>query len=238
MLVLSDVTKKYRGSAGEVCALNGVSLTVSDGEYLSIVGQSGSGKSTLMHILGCLDLPTSGSVCLDGRELTELSPRERAILRNREIGFVFQSFNLLAACTALENVELPLGFRGIPMRRRREMAQEALCAVGLAERMNHRPGELSGGQQQRVAVARAIAASPRLILADEPTGNLDRDSTDRVLSLLKALNADGRTLILITHDERVAERASRRAALQSGRLYEDQYPNTPVSESSFSIHSR
>ncbi|MEA4824294.1 MAG: ABC transporter ATP-binding protein [Clostridiaceae bacterium] len=236
MLQLSGVSKVYQTKTGVVRALEGIELEINKGEFVAVVGQSGSGKSTLMHILGCLDLPSAGQYLFDGTDCTKLGKTARASLRNRAIGFVFQSFNLLPYCTALENVELPLTFRGLPPEERRTLAYDALSAVGLADRCTHRPSELSGGQQQRVAVARAIAASPSLILADEPTGNLDRGSTDQILGLLEDLNARDRTVVLITHDSYVAERAKRQIVLEHGRIA-DQYPNCPVSESSFSIHS-
>ncbi len=236
MLQLSGVSKVYRTKAGVVRALEEINLEIGEGEFVAVVGQSGSGKSTLMHILGCLDLPSAGQYLFDGTDCVNLGKTARASLRNRAIGFVFQSFNLLPYCTALENVELPLAFRGLSPENRRTLAYDALSAVGLADRCTHRPSELSGGQQQRVAVARAIAASPSLVLADEPTGNLDRGSTDQILGLLEDLNARGRTVVLITHDSYVAERAKRQIVLEHGRIA-DQYPNCPVSESSFSIHS-
>ncbi|MCI6909175.1 MAG: ABC transporter ATP-binding protein [Clostridiaceae bacterium] len=236
MLQLQGISKIYRTSAGEVRALDGVDLTIEKGEFAAVVGRSGSGKSTLMHILGCLDLPSAGRYRFGGTDCTRLGKTGRAALRNREIGFVFQSFNLLPYCTALENVELPLAFRGLTPARRRQLAYDALEAVGLADRSAHRPSELSGGQQQRVAVARAIAASPSLLLADEPTGNLDPKSTEQILELLESFHERGKTVVLITHDRSVAERAGRQIVLEQGKLA-GQYPNLPESESSFSIHS-
>jgi len=218
MLELRNVTKTYRRGERIVTALDNASLTVENGTFLAIVGQSGSGKSTLMHILGCLDLPDTGTVSLNGIDYAGSNAKERAKLRNRDIGFIFQSFNLLSGATALENVELPLAFRGIPRRKRRELAAEALEAVGLTARAGHFPGELSGGQQQRVAVARAIAARPGLILADEPTGNLDPEAAERVLGLLEGLNREGTTVVLITHDMGAAARAERRVCLEAGKV--------------------
>ena len=218
MLRLERVSKLYGDGDRMVRALDDVTLHIRAGEFAAVVGRSGSGKSTLMHILGCLDLPTAGDYYLDGVRCTALGKDARAALRNRRIGFVFQSFNLLPHCTALENVELPLRFRGIPAAERRERALDALSRVGLADRRAHRPSELSGGQAQRVALARAIAAEPALILADEPTGSLDRAAADQVLDLLGSLNARGATVVLITHDPAAAARAQRTLTLCDGRL--------------------
>lgn len=206
---ITDLYKIYNPGANEVRALDGVSLTVQAGEFLAIVGHSGSGKSTLMNMLGCLDTPTSGRYFLEGRDVYALDDRQLSDIRNRHIGFVFQGFNLIANLDAMENVELPLIYRGIGREERRRIAAESLEKVGLANRAHHRPAEMSGGQQQRVAIARAIAARPPIILADEPTGNLDTRSGDDVMAILRALNAEGHTVILITHDTEIAASAGR-----------------------------
>lgn len=216
MLNLNGIYKIY--NKGDTCALNGVSLHIENGEFLSIVGTSGSGKTTLMNILGCLDIPTAGSYELDGVEVQKLSEDELANVRNEKIGFVFQGFQLVPELTAFQNVELPLIFRGMGKSARRILAENALKSVGLSGRMLHRPSELSGGQQQRVAIARAIAACPPVVLADEPTGNLDPRSAMEILSLLTELNERGHTVVLITHDEKVAKRAQRVIEIQDGRI--------------------
>ena len=218
---IENLYKIYHPGANEVRALDGISLTVERGEFLAIVGHSGSGKSTLMNMLGCLDTPSSGRYRLEGRDVSSLSDRELSLIRNRHIGFVFQGFNLVPGLTALENVELPLIYRGIGRQERRHMAMESLRQVGLEERMDHRPAQMSGGQQQRTAIARAIAAHPPLILADEPTGNLDTRAGEEVLGILKALNAQGHTVILITHDPGIAASAGRMVRIQDGRILED-----------------
>ena len=218
---IENLYKIYHPGANEVRALDGISLLVERGEFLAIVGHSGSGKSTLMNMLGCLDTPSSGRYKLEGRDVSSLSDRELSFIRNRHIGFVFQGFNLVPGLTALENVELPLIYRGIGRQERRHMAMESLRQVGLEERMDHRPAQMSGGQQQRTAIARAIAAHPPLILADEPTGNLDTRAGEEVLGILKALNAQGHTVILITHDPGIAASAGRMVRIQDGRILED-----------------
>ncbi len=205
-------------SSGEVSALKGINLTVTKGEFLAIVGSSGSGKSTLMNILGCLDRPTDGTYELCGRNVMTLSKSALSKIRNREIGFIFQGFNLLEKMTALENVQLPMMYAKIPPNKRQAIALDALSRVGLAERINHRPFELSGGQQQRVAIARAIALCPSLILADEPTGNLDSRSGEEILSILTKLHTDGATIVLITHDMSVANRAARTIEISDGKI--------------------
>lgn len=207
-------------------ALRGVSLTVSRGDYLSVTGASGSGKTTLMHILGLLDAPTSGRYLLDGEDVSQLPPEERARLRGQAVGFVFQSFRLLPDLTALENAALPLAFQGVPERVRLARARELLEAVGLAGREGHRPKALSGGQQQRVAIARALAAGPRLLLADEPTAGLDPEAASGVLALFDRLHKSGHTLILITHDPKAAARAARRASICAGKLKEEPHDQT------------
>lgn len=223
LIELRDVRKIYRAGGYEVRALDGVSLSIRQGEFLSIVGQSGSGKSTLMNILGCLDTPTSGSYRLEGEDVAGFSENRLSEVRNHTIGFVFQGFNLIPSLNALENVEMPLLYHGIRREERRCIAQEALTRVGLESRMTHRPCEMSGGQQQRVAIARAIAMRPPLILADEPTGNLDSRSGAEVIRLLFELHAEGRTIILITHDIKLAARARRSVCLCDGRVVEDTF---------------
>jgi putative ABC transport system ATP-binding protein len=220
VIALDRVTKVYRTGAIAVAALRGVDLKIRAGEYVAIVGPSGSGKSTLMHILGCLDIPTTGTFRLAGQNVSGMSEEELAVVRNRRIGFVFQQFNLLPLMTAWQNVELPLIYAGVHRADRKERAMAALARVGLAARVQHRPGELSGGQQQRVAVARALVTEPDLILADEPTGNLDSVSADDVLGLMNELHSAGRTLILITHDQGVASAASRVIAIRDGLVTE------------------
>ena len=220
MLRMCGVTRTYSVGGETVRALDGVDLSVGAGEYVAIEGASGSGKTTLMNIMGCLDRPTSGSYRFEGREVTGLTPGELASLRGQSIGFVFQQFNLLSRFTALENVEMPLVLRGESSRVRRVAALEALRRVGLENQVSHRPGELSGGQQQRVAIARAIVAEPALLLADEPTGNLDARSGADVLRILEKLVDSGVTVVLITHDRAVARRALRRLFIANGRLEE------------------
>ncbi len=217
-LELTDVRKTYRTGSIEVEALRGVTLSVYAGDYMAIMGPSGSGKSTLMHILGCLDVPTSGEYLLAGEQVATMNEEDLAEIRNRRIGFVFQQFNLLASLTAWRNVELPLTYAGVPAHTRRERAMEALERVGLSDRVEHRPGELSGGQQQRVALARALVTDPAVILADEPTGNLDSASSAEVLALLADLHQAGRTVVLITHEADIADRAQRVVHILDGEL--------------------
>jgi putative ABC transport system ATP-binding protein len=221
VIELERVTKVYRTGSIAVAALRGVSLTISQGEYVAIIGPSGSGKSTLMHILGCLDTPTSGQYRLAGENVSGMSEAALAEVRNRRIGFVFQQFNLLASMTAWQNVELPLVYAGASRSERKERAMDALAKVGLASRVQHRPGELSGGQQQRVAVARALVTEPDLILADEPTGNLDSVSAADVLRLMDELHQSGRTLLLITHDAEVASASGRVLGIRDGLMTEN-----------------
>jgi putative ABC transport system ATP-binding protein len=218
LLELDQVRKTYATGSLEVEALSGVTARVDEGEYVAVLGPSGSGKSTLMHILGCLDVPTSGSYHLAGEDVSAMSEALLADVRNRRIGFVFQQFNLLASMPAWRNVELPLVYAGTSRHDRKVRAMRALERVGLSDRAAHRPGELSGGQQQRVAVARALVTEPALILADEPTGNLDSRSTDDVLALLAELHDAGRTIVLITHESSVAAAAQRSLRIRDGRL--------------------
>lgn len=213
-----DLRRYYTVGGITVKALDGVSLDIADGEYVTICGASGSGKSTLMNILGCLDSPTSGSYILDGEEVPKMDDSQLSRIRGSRIGFVFQSFNLIPTLTARENVELPLMYRGVPRKQRREAALEALEQVGLAERADHRPSEMSGGQQQRTAIARAIAARPSLILADEPCGNLDSRSGRIICEILEALHLCGKTIVMITHDENSARHAERLIRIADGKI--------------------
>lgn len=221
MIRIKDMYKIYKIGDIEVRALNGVSLNVKPKEFVSIIGPSGSGKSTLMNMIGCLDVATSGEYFLDGRPVEDLSENELAGIRNEKIGFIFQGFNLLSKLTALENVELPLIYRGVDSARRRELAEAALFRVGLEERMHHKPKELSGGQQQRVAIARALSSKPPLILADEPTGNLDSKSGIEVMKMLKEIHNEGNTIVLITHDSDVARQAERVVRIADGQITSD-----------------
>ena len=218
LIELVGVTKIYDTGQVQVEALRGVDVSIEEGEYVAVVGPSGSGKSTLMHILGCLDVPTSGSYHLAGEDVSDLGEARLAEVRNRRIGFVFQQFNLLGSLPAWRNVELPLVYASVPRHERRERALVALDKVGLSDRSEHRPGELSGGQQQRVALARALVTEPSLILADEPTGNLDSVSTRDMLELLDELSALGRTIVLITHEHDVAARAGRTVSVRDGEV--------------------
>ena len=218
IIELQDVWKSYDTGVVKVDALRGIDAAIHEGEYVAVIGPSGSGKSTLMNILGCLDVPTSGTYHLAGQDVSTMTEAELAEVRNKRIGFVFQQFNLLASMPAWRNVELPLVYAGVPKAERRERALAALERVGLGERSHHKPGELSGGQQQRVAVARALVTEPAMILADEPTGNLDSQSTTDVLGLFDELSAVGRTIVLITHELDVAERAGRQLVVRDGEI--------------------
>ncbi len=221
LVEVMDISKVYHPGENEVRALDHVNLKVQEGELVAIVGQSGSGKSTLMNMLGCLDVPTSGRYLLHGQDVSGMSDNELSDIRNREIGFIFQGFNLIPNMTALENVELPLIYRGVGRTKRLELAETALEKVGLANRMDHRPSQMSGGQQQRVAIARAIAQAPPVILADEPTGNLDSHSTGEVMEILRKLHGEGRTVILITHDHEIAAQAERIIQIKDGHIESD-----------------
>lgn len=221
LIEIQEMYKIYNPGEDEVRALDGVSLEISQGEFVAIIGHSGSGKSTLMNMLGCLDTPTTGKYYLNGKDISQMTDNELSDIRNREIGFIFQGFNLIANLDALGNVELPLIYRGISKRERRQVSKEALEMVGLKKRMKHKPAEMSGGQQQRVAVARAIAAKPPIILADEPTGNLDSHSTAEILNILKKLHEAGKTVIMITHDPDIAEQAERIIRIKDGKIEEE-----------------
>ncbi len=222
LIEIQDVYKIYgEGLESEVRALDGVSLNIDRGEFVAVVGQSGSGKSTMMNVLGCLDIPTRGTYLLDGTDVRELTDKELSHIRNKQIGFIFQQYNLIQSLTVLENVELPLIYQGIKADDRYDMAMNALERVGLVSRYKHRPAQMSGGQQQRVAIARAIAAHPPIIMADEPTGALDSHTGQEVLRFLQQLNKEGSTVILITHDNGIAATARRCVRLQDGKIVED-----------------
>jgi len=222
LIRLEAVEKVYDMGAEQVRALDGVDLAIERGEYLAIMGPSGSGKSTLMNLLGCLDTPSSGSYLLNGTAVEKLDDEELAAIRNREIGFVFQTFNLLARTDAAQNVELPLIYAGVPRRQRREQAHRALERVGLADRMRHLPNELSGGQRQRVAIARALVNNPSILLADEPTGNLDSATSAEIMTLFDELHRGGNTVILVTHEPDIAAHAERRISLRDGKVVSDE----------------
>ena len=218
MIEAVEVARTYELDGVSVPALKGVSLTIADGDYVAIIGPSGSGKSTLMHLLGALDRPTSGRLLINGKDVATLSAPEMALLRNETIGFVFQAFHLLPRTSALDNVALPLVYRGLGARERRQRAQSTLERVGLGARLNHRPNQLSGGEQQRVAIARALVTEPTVLLADEPTGNLDSATGQAVLELLEQLNAEGVALVMVTHDRDIAARARRQIAMRDGEI--------------------
>lgn len=221
LIEIRDMYKIYNPGENEVRAIDGVNLTIEHGEFVAIIGQSGSGKSTLMNMLGLLDVPTSGKYLLNGKDVEGLTDDELSEIRNKEIGFIFQGFNLITSLTAVENVELPLVYRGMKKEERNKLAIEALDRVGLSHRLEHLPKQMSGGQQQRVAIARAVAARPPIILADEPTGNLDSHSGVEVMKILHELHEEGRTVILITHDNDIANEAQRVIRIQDGQIVSD-----------------
>jgi putative ABC transport system ATP-binding protein len=221
MIVLKDIVKRYAMGDDVVMALAGVDLFIDRNEYVALIGPSGSGKSTLMNLLGCLDSPTSGSYMLNGRDTSGMNDNELAHVRNREIGFVFQSFHLLPRLTVLQNVMQPLVYRGIPVAERKRQASDALVKVGLGDRMGHRPNQLSGGQRQRVAVARALVGSPSILLADEPTGNLDSRTSGEIMALFDALHGQGQTVVVVTHEPDIAAHCHRTIRVNDGRIVED-----------------
>lgn len=221
LIEIQNMTKIYNPGENEVHALDGIDLTIREREFVAIIGHSGSGKSTLMNMLGCLDVPTEGTYRLHGIDVSDMEDDELSDVRNREIGFIFQGFNLIQNLTAVENVTLPLIYRGVGRRERERLALEALEKVGLAHRLDHRPAQMSGGQQQRVAIARAIAQAPPIILADEPTGNLDSKSTEEIIRILRDLHSEGRTVILITHDDEIAAQADRVIKISDGKIVSD-----------------
>lgn len=221
LIKVEDLCKIYNPGENEVRALDHVNLEIEKGEFVAIIGQSGSGKSTFMNMLGCLDVPTSGRYFLNGTDVSTMKDNQLSVVRNREIGFIFQGFNLITNLNAIENVELPLIYRGIDRKTRHKLAVESLKLVGLEKRMHHKPNEMSGGQQQRVAIARAIAAEPPVILADEPTGNLDSASSKEILEILKKMHRSGKTVILITHDNGIAAQARRVVRIMDGKIESD-----------------
>lgn len=222
ILEIDNLIKTYKLEGVNVEAVRGISFTVKSGEFISIMGPSGSGKSTLMHMIGCLDVPTSGKIIIDGEETKDLNENQLAKLRNQKIGFVFQTFNLLSRATAIRNVELPMIYAGVSISERTKRAREVLERVGLKDRLNHRPNQLSGGQQQRVAIARALVNNPAIILADEPTGNLDSKSGGEVMFILQELHEEGKTVILVTHEQYVAEHAERIVRVLDGKIVSDE----------------
>ena len=228
LIDVNDLKKRYMMGSEEVWALDGVTLSIEEGDYVAVMGPSGSGKSTLMNMLGCLDTPTSGTYFLRGEDVSTFSDNELAEIRNHEIGFVFQTFNLLPRVNCLRNAELPLIYAGMSKRERRERAAEALRNVGLGDRLDHRPNELSGGQRQRVATARALVNHPSLLLADEPTGNLDTETGDEIMQLLEGLHRRGNTILLVTHEEPIAHHARRIIHLRDGKLEREESVDTPA----------
>ena len=221
IIVTRNIERHYVMGAEVVMALRGVDLTIRKGEFVAIMGPSGSGKSTMMNLIGCLDTPTHGEYWLNGFRVSELKDDDLALIRNKEIGFVFQTFNLLPRATALQNVELPLVYAGIPAKERRIQAQEALARVKLADRMDHRPNELSGGQRQRVAIARALVNNPSILLADEPTGNLDSTTSEEIINLFRELHTQGQTIVLVTHEHDIAAHAKRQVVIRDGKIDRD-----------------
>lgn len=236
MIELSGVSKTYKLGELEVAALKPVDLTIGKGEFIAIMGPSGSGKSTMMNVMGCLDVPTTGVYRLDGEEVQSLSEEELALVRNRKIGFVFQSFNLLGRQTVLKNVELPMMYGGVPRKQRTERAMELLDKVGLSDRMQHRPIELSGGQKQRVAIARALTMQPAILLADEPTGNLDTKSSLEIMDLFTQINQEGATVILVTHEPDIAEYARRVVRFADGEIVGDDVKGGQARHGDLGIH--
>jgi putative ABC transport system ATP-binding protein len=234
LIRLQDITRVFSVGGEEVRALRGVSFGISRGEWVAIIGQSGSGKTTMMNILGCLDTPTSGSYFLNGKDVSRMSDDELAIIRNKEIGFIFQTFQLLPRETAQANVELPLVYRGTPARERKEKARAALEKVGLGHRMHHKPNELSGGQRQRVAIARALVSEPSMLLADEPTGNLDSATGEEIVRLFEELHRAGHTLVLVTHEPKLAARCPRAVRLSDGNVVADG-PGREVAMSNYEL---
>jgi len=228
LIRVENLVKIYRTGSVEVPALRGVSFTIERGEFVAVMGPSGSGKSTLLNILGCLDTPTDGAYFLEGKDVSRLKENALARVRNQKIGFVFQSFNLLPRYTAFQNVELPLIYAGVPRKERRKRVEEVLQAVGLGDRMHHRPNQLSGGQAQRVAIARALVNNPSLILADEPTGNLDSRSSEEIMAILQKLNQEGRTIVLVTHERDIALHARRILHFLDGKLFKNEEVETPI----------
>ena len=218
IITMQNIHKIYNPGINQVAALSGIDLHIQNGEFTAIIGSSGSGKSTLMNIMGCLDTPDKGDYYLAGVNTSKLSEKQLSDIRSRKIGFIFQKFNLIPTLSALENVELPMLYMGYSQKQRKQRSLEALEIVGLKDRIRHKPGELSGGQQQRVAIARAVAANPEMILADEPTGNLDSAAGNAVIALLKKLNQDGKTIVLITHDEKTAAAATRKITVSDGKI--------------------
>ena len=235
LIVLQHLDKIYRMGEVEVTALVDVSLSITEGEFVAIMGASGSGKSTLMNILGCLDQPSSGSYLFAGRDVSQLNRDELAVIRNQMLGFVFQSFNLLARTSALDNVGLPLQYAGIPPRERRQRAETALRRVGLGDRLRHYPNQMSGGQQQRVAVARALVNTPKLILADEPTGNLDSHTSLEIMALFQELWQSGMTVLMVTHESDIAEYASRMVVMKDGQVLSDSHQEARLARSNNSV---
>lgn len=231
MISVKNLKKTYLLGGEEVHALDDVSLDIKPHEFVAIIGQSGSGKSTFMNMLGCLDRPDSGGIMLDGTDILKCKEKELSMIRNQKIGFIFQQFHLLPKLTALENVELPLIYQGMPTKKRREKAKKALKEVGLEKRMDHKPNQLSGGQQQRVAIARALVGEPSLILADEPTGNLDSRSGKDIMSLLHNLHEEGNTIVLITHDNSVAMEADRQVQIKDGKIIKDSAEGKMIKDS-------
>ena len=221
LINLQNIYKIYNSGENEVRALDGINLKIEENEFVAIIGQSGSGKSTLMNTLGCLDVATSGNYMLHGKDVSGMTDDELSDIRNQEIGFIFQGFNLIQNPTAIENVELPLIYRKVEKKKRKELSMEALEKVGLGKRISHKPSEMSGGQQQRVAIARAIAQAPPIILADEPTGNLDSASTGEIMEIIRSLHSEGRTIILITHDNEIAQQAERIIKIKDGKIESD-----------------